>query len=170
MYKDKYTRLVQTSVTLFLYHGDEYLFLLRGKHKRIDPGRLNGIGGKLEPGENFVQAAIRETQEETGYVVTPADLELVTVGRLEGGYEEDWVMCYFKIRFPTKNIPLGSRIEDGELMWIHKDKVIGGPHELVDDLYYVFKDIVQGKDIIFFNAQLNEKEKIDAIEITKLKR
>ena len=70
----KYRRLVQTSVTCFLYHGDDYLFLKRNLSKRIDPGRLNGIGGRVEPRENYLDAAIRETKEETGYQVSVDDI------------------------------------------------------------------------------------------------
>lgn len=170
MYKDKYTRFVQTSVTNFIYCGDYYLFLKRGTHKRIDPGRLNGIGGKLEPGEDYLTAAIRETEEETGYKVLPSDLELATIGKLEGGYEEDWVMAYFKIKVSSQEIPLGLTIDDGEFLWIHKDKVLESKYELVDDLHYVFKDVIAGKDIVFFTAQVNDQEKIEKINISRLPR
>lgn len=168
MYKDKYTRLVQTSVTIFIHCGDDYLFLKRSSHKRIDPGRLNGIGGKLEPGEDFGAAAIRETEEETGYKVQLSDLQLVTIGKLEGGYAEDWLMCNFKVQVSTKNIPLGTQTKDGELMWIHKDKVLDSGYELVDDLNYIFKDIVEGKNIVSFTAQLNKGEKVENISISRL--
>jgi len=48
------------SVTNFLHCGDDYLFIHRTKRQnKTDGNRLNGIGGKLEPGENFLQAAIR---------------------------------------------------------------------------------------------------------------
>lgn len=134
MEEEKYLRQVQTSVTNFLYCGDEYLFIKRNLNKRIDPGRLNGIGGRVEPGENYLEAAIRETEEETGYKVTPEDIKLSAVAKLEGGYKEDWVMCFFKIKVPHKNIPLGNKTEDGDLLWINKDEVFSSEHELVDDL------------------------------------
>lgn len=168
MYKDKYTRLVQTSVTVFIHCKDEYLLLERSLSKRVDPGKLNGIGGKVEPGEDFLTCAVREIQEETGYDVSPSDLQLVTVAKLEGGYEEDWVMCFFKVEVSSKEIPIGIKTKDGELLWIHKDKVLDSGHELIDDLNYVFKDIVDGKNIVFFNAQMNKDEKIENIRIQRL--
>jgi len=100
----KYRRLVQTSVTCFLYHADDYLFVKRSLTKRIDPGRLNGIGGKIEPHENYLDAAIRETEKETGYKVSVDDITLSGVVKLEGGYVEDWVMCFFKIKVPHKSV------------------------------------------------------------------
>ena len=42
------------SVTNFIHCGDDYLFIHRTKRdNKVDEGRLNGVGGKLEPGENF---------------------------------------------------------------------------------------------------------------------
>lgn len=161
-------RYVQTSVTNFLYCGNEYLFLHRSKDKKIDPGKLNAIGGKLEPREDFLTAAIRETEEETGYIVKPDDIRLVGVVKLEGGYEEDWVMCFYKIRVPDKKIPKGKNTPDGTLLWLHKDKVLDSGYELVDDLYYTFEDIVAGEKIIFLTAQVGEDHKIHKTSVTKL--
>lgn len=168
MYKDTYTRLVQTSVTVFIHCKDEYLFLKRSLHKRVDPGRLNGIGGKLESGENFLTCAVRETYEETGYVIHESELQLVTVGKLQGGYPEDWVMCFFKVEVPDTKIPIGKKTEDGELVWLHKDNVLDSKYNLIDDLQYIFKDIVEGTNLVFFTAQVNKEEKIDTIEISRL--
>lgn len=165
---NKHKRLVQTSVTCFLYHGNEYLFILRDNIKSIDPNRINGIGGRVEPGENYLEAALREIKEETGYVTKEKDIQIVGIVRLEGGYTEDWVMCFFKVYVSTKTIPLGNKTKDGELLWIHKNDVLNSKHELVDDLYYIFNDIVKGEKIIFMNAQLNKQEKIYNTSINKL--
>jgi 8-oxo-dGTP diphosphatase len=168
MNDDIYIRKVQTSVTNFLSCGDDYLFIKRNPNKRIDPGRLNGIGGRVEPGENYLTAAIRETEEETGYKVEPGDVRLVAVGKLEGGYQEDWVMCFFKIEVPNKAIPVGNETEDGELVWIHKDEVLDSEYELVDDINYCFKDIVDGERIVFFTAKVGDDQKIYDISIARL--
>ncbi len=166
----KYKRYVQASVTNFIHCEDEYLFLQRNKDKSIDPDKLNGIGGKLETGENYLDASIRETAEETGYTVTPTDIQLSGVVRLEGGYEEDWIMCFFKIKVQSRHIPLEMDTADGNLIWIHKDKVLNSQYNLVDDLYYCFKNIVEGKEIFFMTAQLNKKHKITHITHSKLKK
>lgn len=51
----------------FIFQGPEVL-LIR-KKRGLGAGKLNGPGGKLEPGETFQGSAIRETREEIG--VTP---------------------------------------------------------------------------------------------------
>jgi 8-oxo-dGTP diphosphatase len=47
--------------------------LLIRKKRGLGAGKINAPGGKLEPGETALDAAIRETQEEIG--VTPLELE-----------------------------------------------------------------------------------------------
>ena len=96
----------------------------RNENKRIDPGRLNGIGGRVDPGEDFLSASLRETKEETGFEVSTDKIQFCGVVKLEGGYKEDWVMCFFKIKVDTKQIPYGVNTEDGKLLWLHKDKVL----------------------------------------------
>jgi len=150
------------SVTNFLHCGDDYLFIHRTKKTdyKVDSGRLNGIGGKLEPGENFLQAAMRETKEETGLAVSAKDIQLAGVVRMQGGYEQDWLMCFFKVVVPNKKIPLGLENAEGELLWLSQNQVLDSQYELVDDLHYCFKDIAQGKMPFFVHATMNEDESV----------
>lgn len=163
MSEQKYRRLVQTSVTLFLHCGDQYLFLKRAADKRVDAGRLNGVGGRVEPGEDYLSAAMRECIEETGYQPEYSDFKFSGVVKVEGGYDEDWVMCFFKISVPDMNIPIGTDTDDGELMWLHKDEVLASGYELVDDLNYCFEDIVNGDRQIFATYSLNDQQKVQSI-------
>lgn len=163
-------RQIKTSVNNFIHCGEEYLFLVRDKNKKIDAGRLNSIGGKVEPGENFLDALIRETEEETGYIITSNDVDFLGIVRLEEGYEEDWVMCFYKTEVSKKEIGHGTKTSDGELIWIHKDKVLNSGYELVDDLNYSFKDIMNNDFIFFANAKLNNEEKVEKYSVSKIKK
>lgn len=153
-------RQIKLSVTNFLVCGDEYLFLHRNSHKKVDPNRLNGIGGKVDPGEDYLTAAIRETYEETGYVVQPSDCLLSGIMRLEEGYEDDWVICFFKIHVPTKTVPLGNHTDDGELMWLKSSEVLNTSYDLVDDVRYCFDEIVAGKSVFFMSCKLTPEQKV----------
>jgi mutator protein MutT len=64
-------------VTLLFLRRDNQI-LLAMKKRGFGVGKWNGVGGKVEAGESYEQAAIRECQEEIG--VTPRKLS--TVGEL----------------------------------------------------------------------------------------
>jgi 8-oxo-dGTP diphosphatase len=66
----------------FLFHRDSVL-LLRGGESKWFAGRMNGVGGHVEPGESVLAAARREIAEETGLVA--ADLALRAVLQSEAG-------------------------------------------------------------------------------------
>jgi 8-oxo-dGTP diphosphatase len=80
----------EVAVLCFIFASDQVLLIekLRG----LGAGKVNAPGGRLEPGETPLQAAIREVQEEVS--VTPH--ELSQVGKLRfafvDGYNlECWV-------------------------------------------------------------------------------
>lgn len=58
--------------TLCFIVKDQRVLLIR-KKRGLGAGKINGPGGKLEPGESALAGAIRETQEEIG--VTPLSIE-----------------------------------------------------------------------------------------------
>ncbi len=161
-------RFTKKSVTNFLYCENEYLFVRRAAHKTVDAGRLNGIGGKLEKGENYLECAIRETAEETGYSVNAQDCRLSAVVSLEEGYEDDWVMCFFFISVSSKTVPVGMKTDEGEFMWLDKQQVFQTQYELVDDLTYLWPQITQQNLLTFAAAQLNDQEKITRISVKQI--
>ncbi len=165
-----YHRLVQTSVTAFIHKDGKYLFLKRRDNMRIDPGLLNGVGGRLEQGEDYLTCCIREVGEETGYRISPKDIKLAGVVKLEGGYPEDWVMCFYKVEVDSFDIPKGNTIEDGELIWINEDEVLNSGHRLVDDINYCFKDIIDGSRLFFLTAVLNKQQVIEKTSISYLEK
>lgn len=50
----------------YLFDFSNNVVLIRKTKPAWQAGKMNGIGGKVEPGENALQAMIREFKEETG--------------------------------------------------------------------------------------------------------
>lgn len=61
---------VDRAVIVFV-RADSEVLLIR-KKRGLGQGKINGPGGRLEDGESYVRAAVRETEEEVG--ITPAGL------------------------------------------------------------------------------------------------
>lgn len=81
----------------FLFHqhqGACSVVLIRKTKPKNQAGRLNGVGGKIEPGESPVQAMVREFQEETGALVSAWKL----IARLEG--KDYRVFCFSAFGHP----------------------------------------------------------------------
>jgi 8-oxo-dGTP diphosphatase/2-hydroxy-dATP diphosphatase len=73
-------------LTLLLLHDAANGRLLLGLKKRgFGAGKLNGFGGKIEPGESILAAALREMREESGLRVEPPFAALV--GHLSFDFE-----------------------------------------------------------------------------------
>jgi 8-oxo-dGTP diphosphatase len=77
----------------------EHLLLLRAKPPNL--GIWSPIGGKLEMGlgESPFECAVRETHEETGLAITPADLHLFAM-IAEKAYEGQahWLLFLFRCK------------------------------------------------------------------------
>lgn len=71
MENDRPTKNKQHVTIMFLKRDGELLLAM--KKRGFGTGKWNGAGGKVEPGETPLAAAIRETEEEVG--VTPLDSE-----------------------------------------------------------------------------------------------
>lgn len=58
----------------FLFNHDlSQVALIRKIKPQWQAGKLNGVGGKIEPGETPLEAMVREFKEETGAYVPPDD-------------------------------------------------------------------------------------------------
>lgn len=84
----------------------EHLLLLRAKPPNL--GAWSPIGGKLETsvGESPFECAARETLEETGHLITPADLHLFGM-IAEKAYEGQahWLLFLFECKRPIAALP-----------------------------------------------------------------
>lgn len=68
----------------FLFGDRGRVALIHKARPAWQQGKLNGIGGKIEPGETARQAMVREFREETGYFTFEGDWSLRVIHRGPG--------------------------------------------------------------------------------------
>jgi 8-oxo-dGTP diphosphatase len=85
-------------------------------------GKYNGLGGKLDPGEDVVSGMRREIHEEAGIECTALELRgtISWPGFGKGG--QDWFGFLFRVTAFT-GTPL-DRNPEGELVWVDADRVL----------------------------------------------
>jgi 8-oxo-dGTP diphosphatase / 2-hydroxy-dATP diphosphatase len=83
-------------LTLVIVHQNDRV-LLGMKKRGFGAGKINGFGGKLEPGESLIECAVRELKEESGLIAEDTE----EAGRLVfkfNGYPEIMDVHIFKVR------------------------------------------------------------------------
>ncbi|VAW37024.1 hypothetical protein MNBD_CHLOROFLEXI01-3177 [hydrothermal vent metagenome] len=125
----------------FVLDGDELLLIKRAPHKRLFPGKINGLGGHVEHNEDIQTAVIREIKEEAGIDVK--DLWLAGVINIDGIESQSdtlvtdgvpSVVIFVFIAQATSREVQPS--EEGELIWasltaVHQLDWVGGKPDLL---------------------------------------
>jgi len=70
--RERYSLVPRTLV--FIHRGEEYLLIHKKKKNSYGFGRMNGVGGHIERGEEPYASARREVVEETGLSIRQLDL------------------------------------------------------------------------------------------------
>ncbi|NPA06989.1 MAG: NUDIX domain-containing protein [Chloroflexi bacterium] len=125
-------------ILLFLFHHGRVLMLRRARTKAVGPGRYNGLGGHIEPGEDVLSAARRELAEEAGIVDVPlrmcgtAVVDVRPVGVMLFIFRGDW---------PHDTPPTLRASDEGELAWVPTDALSRYP--LLPDLYVLLPRVIR---------------------------
>jgi 8-oxo-dGTP diphosphatase len=125
------TRYLTVPRTLcFVFDGDDVLLIRRGQHKRLFPGKVNGVGGHVEAGEDVAASAAREIFEETGLEVR--DLWLAGVVHVDGrlgqadalpdGFMPGVMVFVFTAQAHDRAV---CASEEGELLWVPSTDIYG---------------------------------------------
>ncbi|KKR02948.1 MAG: Asymmetrical Bis(5'-nucleosyl)-tetraphosphatase [Parcubacteria group bacterium GW2011_GWF2_39_13b] len=115
----------------FVQYKDEYLFLLRRNEK--DEGNKFGIPtGRIEKGENHLEAMLRELKEETG--ISTQDNDLLFLGesfvRFPGIY--DFKAYVYHLTLINKPQVIINPLEHKNFLWTSKTDALA--LSLVQDL------------------------------------
>lgn len=110
-----------------LVRGDEVLLLRLGADRGEWAGRLNGLGGHIEPSEDVLTSARREIREEAG--LSPGDLRLCGVVMIDIG--PPGIGLFVMVgSLPADASPQGG--PEGRPEWVRLDRLEQA--HLVEDL------------------------------------
>ncbi|AFL85548.1 ADP-ribose pyrophosphatase [Belliella baltica DSM 15883] len=134
-----------------LKNGDHFLLLKRTK----DPnkGLYTPLGGKLDPFETPLNAAIRETWEESGIKVNNMEFRGILTETSPVDYNSvdyNWISYVYLAEIEKKVI---KESEEGTLEWIHLNDLIKLPTPKTD--IFIYKSLIDGTKFIF-NAEYDE--------------
>lgn len=112
----------------FILRRDQVLLLRLGSDRGEWAGKLNGLGGHVEAGEDVLNSARREIREEAG--LSPGDLRLCGVVLIDTGRVPGigLYVCIGQISDELK--PQAG--QEGELVWVGMSDLVHQP--LVEDL------------------------------------
>ena len=125
-----------TPRTLLFLERDGLWLFLRGAPSKWFAGRLNGLGGSVEPGEGVLAAAHRECVEETG--LPAASLRLAAVVHT---IEDPPVLMFVCVgALPDGDL---RATPEGEHRWFPAEALADADHPFVPDLRDLFPRVVR---------------------------
>jgi 8-oxo-dGTP diphosphatase len=134
--------MYQYTVGFAFTDRSEVLLIHKLKGPAAVRGRLNGIGGKVEPGETFLECVVREFEEETGLQI-PGDrwtLKVVLSG-------SDWKVHFYSTRISTEEAEAASTMEVEEVGLYHAHEVLWKGN-VVPNLRWLIP-IMQAEELVF---------------------
>jgi 8-oxo-dGTP diphosphatase len=117
-----FTPVIGTLGYLVSADGAQVLLVHRSRPGDVHAGKWNGLGGKLEAGEDVYSCLCRELREEAGIEVRSARLRGTVSWPGFGDGGEDWFGFVFVVDAWTGAIPLCN--DDGPLQW-HRIEALG---------------------------------------------
>jgi len=142
--------VISLRVLCFIRDGNRVLLL----HRRNPPnaGQWDGVGGKLEPGEDPYAACRREVKEETGLDAPSPQLRALLVIAVQSTGNL-WVLFVF-----TADAPGGTPVasEEGELAWVAVDRV--GTLPVIPDLPLILPHVLSASEVLVIRSDLDTED------------
>ncbi len=150
--------LIWVSTTNMLIRNGSDILVMKRAHDRVEfPGWFILPGGKQEADETPLQAAVRETREETGIEPIGATLRIIAT-HLHDYKSKVYIVYMFEAKSFTGNLTSSS---EGEAIWMDQEKLIKSP-KLYPDLKRHLRLIMDNVDpsLQFTYHRFNEKLQI----------
>ena len=95
------------------------------RNARLDDdqfGKVNGLGGKVEPDEGVVESLRRELREEAGVELSSISLRGTVTWTNFGPKDEEWLGFLFLVDAWEGTPP--SHNDEGELLWVSRERLL----------------------------------------------
>ncbi len=143
-------------VLLFIFDGDKVLLIKGSPRKRIWANKYNGLGGHVENGENILNAARRELNEESGLYNIPLKLcgtIIINTSSMIG-----ILLFVFQGEFNGQEMKESG---EGQLEWVKLSEVATLP--LVEDIPAILPKVVEftkNGELFWGYSYYDENEKL----------
>jgi len=155
--------LKRAAVMVVLRSGNQFMLLKRANEP--NKGLYVPVGGKVDPFEDPLQTAIRETKEETGITIRAPRYAGSLVETAPVKY--NWWCSIYVADIPWQEAP---PCDEGELAWIPFDELETLATPPTD--WAIYQYMAQEKPFAMraiFDADLNMLELVEEIEGKRLK-
>lgn len=121
---------------------DDVMVLMGMKKRGFGVGKYNGFGGKIEPGEDILKAAVREMKEECGLEGRPESMRFMGVLSFLSPIDTDATVYVF-VCDEFKGEPKNT--DEMSIKWFCEDDV---PYDMMwaDDIHWL-PYILRGKEV-----------------------
>lgn len=147
-------KMLYPLTTVYVKKDNKVLLLKRKLNKQINPGRLSGLGGKIEPKETLFDSAKREVQEESGLIITNPKLK----GTMYKVTEESVAAMYIFLAEEFEG-QLRSESDEGSLAWYAIDQ-LDNIDTIVDHQKLYMQKILQKNNSFFSGMTIYKNGKI----------
>lgn len=118
-----FTPIVGTLAYLWDQTTDRVLMIRRDARTDDDHfGKVNGLGGKLEPDESISACVRRELDEEAGVALDDLSLRGTITWTNFGPNGEDWMGFIFLVTSWTGDPPASN--DEGTLEWVERSRLL----------------------------------------------